>query len=176
MKFTKNKFKIGDWVRYTRKLMIYYDTENNRNYEIIDGRMEFKGGVGQICGVSRRHFGYVVPASGGGFNPFTDEYDYESAYLKTEETLFFWKVAVGLLNKAIEVPEDGVELLSEEEIPKKGLPVMKQRSYVWEDKDREMMRVCAQVWPRDSKGRFLKDKTGEFNRIFLNELKKRGLQ
>jgi hypothetical protein len=152
-------FKFGDSVKVKRyiKKFIYVVDEKSKGRVVSERIPSFKEEelVGRIIGCSYRKKGIYNHGSTyrtGSLWGFDDGYD--SPYLVVKETFKVWKVQIGMMNKHLEAIEEDIELLDYEV----ELPTMYSR---WTEEERkqmsEWMKRDAAYFPRDEKGRFVKE-------------------
>jgi len=99
--------------------------------------------LGQIVGLAVRYNGRIE-----------HECEWEDpSYFVPEQTLTFWQVKFGLINKPVLVREDGLRLANLEEIEE--LPKLYQQRVSWNEQSKNDLSKDSQEWPRDKKGRWL---------------------
>lgn len=137
-------FKIGDWVivKAGAVSVLNYENENDRIISIRKvERVEYKKPLlGKITGATWKSEGEIKSG-----------YDYEPAYLIVDKKVFVWTYRIGLLNKERYALEKDIELV--EDHPEK-LP----RLYCgYSDEYKKNLSKESKKWPRDEKGRFIKE-------------------
>jgi len=150
----KMTYLIGDWVEVESYVRFYYDNSNNRLMELVKCD---KRTIGQIVGCRKRMLGIFRPSQ------FYED-GADQAYLDKAKAVHLWLIREGYYNKPIEALETHIKMyrplhsqcirpvLSRE--PK--LPSLKIRSF-WGSQARDQMRSIMKNWPRDSKGRWIKE-------------------
>lgn len=149
MKLNDLTFDIGDWV--------VVSVEQQR---ILEGKKiswepeVFKSPrVGRIVGLCRRSSG--VRIDGGMYYDWDGTPDYESNYLEVTQSHIFYQVKFGWFNKPVLVAEKDMTLCPLEEIQE--LPLLSTQQYEWNPGDKDRLREDMKYWPRDSKGRWIKE-------------------
>lgn len=143
------KFDIGDWVQFSKTQHRYVnDTTREVRWETTQSPLR----KGRVVGIARRQDGTVKG------NTVSYGYDgtdyYEPGYLHVKKVNNFYEVRTGWVNKPFLVKEEDLELCSKEEVY--DLPILHTPQY-WSEKDKEFQREEMKDWPRDSKGRWIKE-------------------
>ena len=158
----KNRFKIGDWVVITAKVVAnYIDYDENDNPLVYENtftkkvkytkrvieREQIKPAVGKVVGMAARMNG-KYHRERHNYDPLRGS-DYESGYLSFTKVIYVWLVRTGMLNKAIEVLDADISLWKGEV---KTFPLKYMSP--WSDDLRKAVSENSKTWPRDEKGRW----------------------
>lgn len=109
-----------------------------------------KSRLGQVVGLCTRYDGKVH-----------SEVHYEGCanYFVPTKSHRFWLVRFGLMNKPVCVADDGMRLATIDEVEK--LPLQSPRQ-TWSEQDKQEASEESKTWPRDKKGRWIKEKICQF--------------
>lgn len=145
MAVTRGKFEIGDWVE-TGHFVTFPKVYIEREHEIRRVLRRNQGPIcGQIVGVAVRQEG-VIDYGG-------PESDPEGFQAENQHDL--WMIRLGMKNRPVLALEPDIHHTDE---PSVGLPWLHITPVPWSKADREKLSKESQGWPRDAKGRWLKEK------------------
>lgn len=142
------EFDIGDWV------VLY---SHRRKVELSGGKVEWqdqplrKPRVGRVVGVCIRYDGKVHRPCYS-YEPGSDG---ESGYLEVAKTHLFYEVRCGWLNRPTLVDVSGLKHY--QPLPAERLPMLYKDPSEYSDDYRQYVRKEMKSWPRDDKGRWLKE-------------------
>ena len=147
-----NRFQIGDWVHTDRTVRPAITADNMRKLQALPVPCD-----GVIVGLKRFHLGQLkIRWEQESWE--MPRYD-AGSYLDISETVVVWAIKTGMFNKPIYARDSDV-------VPavvgvKTKLPLLFTRQPPWTDDAKEDMRTEASRWPRDAKGRWIKEKQKE---------------
>lgn len=151
-----SRFKIGDPVLIAATVGSYYkrDADGKRtNTKYIDRNEVVDYDTGEpgwqpaiVVGIGKLVEGIRTPASGG--SGFYAPDDYEPAYFTATKVSYVWKVRTTMTAKEVSV-------LDEDIMPTE--PFTLANPYTWNLLAKQNMAVAMKDWPRDSKGKWLKN-------------------
>lgn len=146
-KMDYRRFEIGDWVLVNAH--VGFTTGESRK---ALRRAFSPPKLGRVTGITTRFEGKTV----AGYRSW-DGMDDDPAHFEPTKTLQLWCIRIGLRNREIFVFDE--DLIPAPEDPDRKLPVLCS-FYEWADEDRkrlaEEMRRTMRNWPRDEKGRWIK--------------------
>ncbi len=144
----KKEYDIGDYVE------IKAIAERSKSYQTKESKFVKQTfgtpKIGRIVGIAKRFEGKINIGSYGGY----DGYDDGGNYLMIERSLDFYKVRLGMMNSSLLVFPEDIQLIKPENI--NSFPLRFTNSLAWNSDDRERLSEDSKDWPRDKKGRWLK--------------------
>lgn len=171
----KERFKIGDAVRVI--------AEVEAEYEVNDQRFIHRRGYdgwryGQIVGMTRIYLGKYQSGyqRGGSDSLYSDP---QPPYLSVKGCEEVWLVRFGMLNRAVKVLDEDIEMdaavthlvghtpdftdrlrsgafeIGLIQVQAKFVPVFQCKRYLWTEKQRKEQREIMKDAPRDEKGRWI---------------------
>jgi len=140
------RFTVGDYVVCRAYVKFTHRTDGRRIAERTEREVR-----GWIVGMSVRFEGIAHAGGNWASSPY-GEPEYERAYLEVEKTFRVWKVAAALMNSPAEVLDEDMP-----EAPSSPPGPCPMRVVSIDERARERMRTESAHWPRDRRGRFVKD-------------------
>ena len=155
MKFSR--FKIGDPVLIYATVASYYALDKagkKTNHKYIERRESIDYNTGErkglpaiVVGVSKLVEGVRTPASGGTYFG-GDADDYDPAYFTTTKVKYVLKVRTSMTSKEVAVLDEDIKPTEHFDLP---------NPYLWNPLAKQNMKIAMKDWPRDSKGKWLKN-------------------
>ena len=142
-------FKLGDYVWCEESVSVV----RVGNSKVLQKKpAKFNGWV---VGVTRRFEGEIVPERVT--KHFFSEPEVRPAYFVAKKSHLVYKIARGMMNTPIEVLEDDLAF-DLDQVPLTAAPLkMTYNPCEVDDRYRNYMKSLMKVWPRDSKGRWVKN-------------------
>jgi hypothetical protein len=142
-------FKIGDYVWCEETVSMV--REDNKKI-LVKNPAKFSGWV---VGVTRRFEGEVVPEKRTRHYLTKDEV--KPAYFRAKKSYLVYKVARGMMNTPVEVLEEDLAFDLDEKSSFTAPLKVTYNPCQCDERYREYMRSLMSKWPRDSKGRWMKN-------------------
>ena len=143
-------FKLGDYVWCEESVSV---VRKGNKKVLVKKPAKFNG---WIIGVTRRFEGDIVPERVIKRHFFGKE-EVRPAYFVAQKSYLVYKVARGMMNTPIEVLEEDLAY-DLDQVPLSSAPLkMTYEPCVIDDRYRNYMSSLMKAWPRDSKGRWVKN-------------------
>lgn len=148
------RFAIGDRVKVSAKMVRFM---NHAKKEVSWGPYAYKKSMyGRVVGMAHRCSGTHHK---GECHTHTE--DFVPGYLSVSEVHSFWLVRFGWYNKPVLVQDKDLILCEDCFLSK--FPMLYTEQCAWSEGARACLRKEMMLVPRDSKGRWIKEKRGREN-------------